>query len=342
LKLNNYRKEDWKWLLTKLEKRLNGWSFRWLSKVGRLTLTKSVLEAIPIYWMSLAWIPKGVMEKIRRTCSRFIWSGSEDKYTQPWTKWEMYCDAKSIGRLGTQKYFSVLQGPGDKGLLVSYLVSSLWMQVFTQKYIIPDSVEDWIRSPNKSSHHCSIIWKAMISSFSVVWDSLAWRVGKGNHLRIGADPWPGSGNSHILPEELINQLHRKGIFFLSHLSDPLSTTIWNQGWRSDLSLGLNGASANLLETYISSLRRGHIRLSDKEDELVWKKDPLGSYTPKSGYIALNIDPIQQNPRWWWKGLWKLKCPQKSKIYMWAALNNRIPTWDNLSRCQIEGPGRCSL
>jgi hypothetical protein len=62
LKPNNYRKEDWKWLLKKLEKRLNGWSFRWLSRAGRLTLTKSVLEAIPVYWMSLAWIPKGVLE----------------------------------------------------------------------------------------------------------------------------------------------------------------------------------------------------------------------------------------------------------------------------------------
>ena len=30
------------------------------------------------------------------------------------------------------------------------------------------------------------------------------------------------------------------------------------------------------------------------------------------------------------------------MYMWAALNNRILTWDNLSRHQIEGPGRCSL
>jgi len=104
-----------------------------------------------------------------------------------------------------------------------------------------------------------------------------------------------------------------------------------QGWRSALSLGLNGDYVDLLGNYISSLRNGHIILPDREDELVWQKEPLGSYTPKFGYIALNIDPIQQNPRWWWKGLWKMKCPQKFKIYMCVALNNRIPTWDNLSR-----------
>ena len=64
LKPNNYLKKDWKWLITKLEKRLVGWSFRWLSRAGRLSLKKVVLEAIPVYWMSLAWIPKGILEKI--------------------------------------------------------------------------------------------------------------------------------------------------------------------------------------------------------------------------------------------------------------------------------------
>jgi hypothetical protein len=57
---------------------------------------------------------------------------------------------------------------------------------------------------------------------------------------------------------------------------------------------------------------------------------------------LNIDLFQQNPSWWWRGLWKLKCPQKAKIFLWAALNDKIPTWDNLRRRQIEGSGRCSL
>jgi hypothetical protein len=32
LKPNNYRKIDWRWLITKLEKRLKCWSHRWLSR----------------------------------------------------------------------------------------------------------------------------------------------------------------------------------------------------------------------------------------------------------------------------------------------------------------------
>ena len=54
LKANLYRKQDWYWLVGKVEKRLMVWSHKWLSRAGRLVLVKSILEAIPVYWMSLS------------------------------------------------------------------------------------------------------------------------------------------------------------------------------------------------------------------------------------------------------------------------------------------------
>ena len=67
---------DWTWLLSKIEKKLGLWSHRWLSRVGRLVLVKVVLEAMPMYWMALIWIPRGILEKTKRICFSFIWSGS--------------------------------------------------------------------------------------------------------------------------------------------------------------------------------------------------------------------------------------------------------------------------
>ena len=49
LKPNCYKKEDWNWLVAKLEKRVNNWCNRWLLRAGRLVLVKSVLEAISVY-----------------------------------------------------------------------------------------------------------------------------------------------------------------------------------------------------------------------------------------------------------------------------------------------------
>jgi hypothetical protein len=123
----------------------------------------------------------------------------------------------------------------------------------TQKYIAPETVEYWIRSTSKSHKQGSIFWKALISSFLVIGEGFSWRVGRGNHLRIGEDPWPRSGNSHILYLELINLLHRKNIFLLSHLADPNTTTLWHQGWKRGIDIGLSGALATQYKNYISAL-----------------------------------------------------------------------------------------
>ena len=61
---NSYIKGDWMWLLAKIKKRIPGWTHRWMSRVGRLILIKSVLQSIPVYWMSLLWILKRILEKI--------------------------------------------------------------------------------------------------------------------------------------------------------------------------------------------------------------------------------------------------------------------------------------
>jgi hypothetical protein len=49
----------------------------------------------------------------------------------------------------------------------------------------------------------------------------------------------------------------------------------------------------------------HIHIVDKEDELVWKAASHGIYTPKLGYIQLNIEQHLREPSWWWKGTWKI-------------------------------------
>ena len=46
--------------------------------------------------------------------------------------------------------------------------------------------------------------------------------------------------------------------------------------------------------------------------------------------------------WWWKWLWKLKCPLKTKIYCWFLFSGKALTWDVLCRKGREEPGRCYL
>jgi len=56
------------------------------------------------------------------------------------------------------------------------------------KHIFPLSIEDWIRTSNKLHSNVSIIWKAMLTSFQLIEDGLAWRSGNGGQVRIGMNP----------------------------------------------------------------------------------------------------------------------------------------------------------
>lgn len=56
LKPNSYHFEDWNWFYNKLDARISIWCNRWLSWGGRLVLVKSVLESIPVYWMTITKI----------------------------------------------------------------------------------------------------------------------------------------------------------------------------------------------------------------------------------------------------------------------------------------------
>ena len=64
---------DWRWLIATIERIIILWWNRWLSKWGRLILVKSVIESIQVYWHTLAHIPKGMLEKIRKCFFHFLW-----------------------------------------------------------------------------------------------------------------------------------------------------------------------------------------------------------------------------------------------------------------------------
>ena len=86
-----------------------------------------------------------------------------------------------------------------------------------------------------------------------------------------------------------------------------------------------------MDHYLRELVRANILLSDQEDTLVWEADPEGVYTPKAGYLCISAGVELREEVWWWRPLWRLKCPAKTKLFMWCVLNNKVPTWDMLQK-----------
>jgi hypothetical protein len=79
-----------------------------------------------------------------------------------------------------------------------------------------------------------------------------------------------------------------------------------------------------LQGYTEFLKDINDRIREQDDHLVWSLNPLVVYLPKIRYKSL-VEEGKEEHVWWWKIIWKLKIPTKSKFFMWVILNNRDPT-----------------
>ena len=74
-----------------------------LAKVGRLTLILSILNSLPVYYLSLYRMPKGVISKIEQIQRRFLWAGHKEGGFVPPVNWRIVQAPKGLGglRLGS-------------------------------------------------------------------------------------------------------------------------------------------------------------------------------------------------------------------------------------------------
>lgn len=281
--------------------------------------------AIPVYWAALTWIPKGIMEKIRRLCCRFLWSGSNEKSVLPWVAWDKIARPKDWGGWGVKRLpeFSLSLAAKSGWRLIT--MENLWTRVIRRKYIDPTPLEDWIRSQEKKSKQASVIWKATIEGFSVIEQGLAWKVGDGKNVQIGRDPWVGCNESFALSPGLLRHLESRGLFTLNQVEKVGQSNIWGQAWKSAEDLGLNIRWHHEWSSYINELHRSHVRIKNEQDNLIWAHGKTGGYTPKEGYSFLMEKKGWSAPEWWSKSLWKLKCPMKARIFLWCILRRKVPT-----------------
>eukprot|EP00253_Pinus_taeda_P030159 PITA_30159 len=326
--------EDWNWLIAKIEARISHWSYRWLSRAGRLTLIKSVLLAIPVYWAALTWIPKGVMEKIRKICSRFLWAGTKESSVLPWVAWDKVARPKEWGIKRLPEFSLSLAAKSGWRLIT---MENLWTRVVKRKYIDPIPLEDWIRSQNKKKKNVSTIWKATVEAFSVIEQGLAWKVGDGRHIRIGRDPWVGCNEDFSLSPGLLRHLDSKGITTLNQVEKVGQSTIWGQAWKDDVDLGIHVRWKAEWEVFIKELQRSNVRIKDEPDCLIWAQSKSGDYSPKDGYLFLMGKKGWGIPDWWAKALWKLKSPAKAKLFIWCILKRKAPIWEILQARYLAGP-----
>ncbi|MCH89608.1 putative ribonuclease H protein, partial [Trifolium medium] len=94
------KRNDFQYLVDRVEAKLSGWKAKQLSFAGRVTLAKSVLEAVPIYPMMTSKIPKSCLEDIQRIQRSFIWGDTEGGRKFHAVSWDKVTTPKWMGGLG--------------------------------------------------------------------------------------------------------------------------------------------------------------------------------------------------------------------------------------------------
>jgi hypothetical protein len=84
--------------------KIKGLKGQGMSKEGRSTLVKSVLQAVPTYAMSCFQLNKKQCKKLSSVSSNFWWGDIEEKKKVHWIGWDRMCKSKSNGGLGFRDF----------------------------------------------------------------------------------------------------------------------------------------------------------------------------------------------------------------------------------------------
>ncbi|XP_057734380.1 uncharacterized protein LOC130949758 [Arachis stenosperma] len=92
--------KTWKPIIEKVEEKLSIWKAKVLNKSGKLVLIKSVLNSLPVYYLSLYKMPKAVAEKLIFLYRRFLWDKEDGRFGMAMVRWEVVQAPRKLGGLG--------------------------------------------------------------------------------------------------------------------------------------------------------------------------------------------------------------------------------------------------
>ena len=321
----------WEPLINKFKAKLSKWNQKYLSMGGKVTLIKSILNALPIYLLSFFKIPQRIVDKLVSLQRTFMWGGNQHHNRISWVKWADICTPKIDGGLGIKdlsKFNTALRGRWIWDLVSKH--NQLWARILTSKY---GGLIDLQNGRDKGWH--SQWWKDLRKlyhqpEFQIIHQNMTWKVGCGDKVRFWQDSWLGQEGSL---QQKYNQL-----FVISRQQNlPISkmgkfyqnTWNWDFKWRRNLFDHKNEQAIAFMDD-ISAISI-HQQL---QDSMMWKAGPTGIYSTKSAYRLLLPTNRPGHHSRNFKILWKLKIPPRAELFSWRLFRDRLPTRANLLRRHV--------
>ncbi|XWS32389.1 hypothetical protein CRYUN_Cryun23aG0155400 [Craigia yunnanensis] len=100
LRANPKRISTWDPVIRREKERLTLWRRKFLSFGRRVTLIKSILNSLPLYYLLIFKAPRSVIKKLEQLRRDFLWGWGMEKRRMVKVKWTNVCKPKMFGGLG--------------------------------------------------------------------------------------------------------------------------------------------------------------------------------------------------------------------------------------------------
>ncbi|GKB35519.1 RNA-directed DNA polymerase, eukaryota, reverse transcriptase zinc-binding domain protein [Tanacetum coccineum] len=285
------RIQSWSEIVNNILTRLSKWKLKTLSIGGRLTLLKSVIGSLPIYYMSLFKVPAKVllnMESIR--CHFF--NGIEHSGKKPiWVKWNKVLASKEKGGLGVSR---IHREDGKIGKHVRSHHTSLWLDIVKEVQHIQRQGTDLMGFIHR-------------------------KMGNGVDIRFWEDKWRGDNTSQSDFPRMYALETQKNISVALKLSHDDLLCSFRRAPRA--------GAEELQYIQLVKIMEG-ITLFDSKDRWRWSLEGCGEFTVASvrNLLDANSLPVVSSKTRWIKAV-----PIKVNIHAWKVKLDILPTRLNISK-----------
>ncbi|XP_071739167.1 uncharacterized protein [Rutidosis leptorrhynchoides] len=317
-------------IIDKFKKRLSDWKARSISFGGRLTLVKSVLSSLPLYFFSLFRAPGSLTKLLESLRYNFFWGGSGNIKKISWVKWE-----------------KVLLPYGSGGLNIGSLIAknlallgkwwwrfktghtSFWTKDISSIYGLGGGLDftNSFRCPRGGStwyniYKAGVAIDKLVITFS---SSFAKEVGNGESIKFWSDIWIGSSSLMESYSRLYALESDKQVLVKDRIVQSGENWSLNWNWiRSPRGRAIE--ELEVLENLLSNVRLSN----SSRDKWRWSLDKEGVFTTKQlttlidGKRLATGSLVTETVR-------NAFLPQKVGIFVWRAKLKRLPVLSELDK-----------
>ncbi|KAL9687234.1 hypothetical protein QQ045_031633 [Rhodiola kirilowii] len=162
--------EAFRGVVEKVWKRVNDWKGKLLSAAGKEVLIKAVLQALPVYTMSVYSVLRKVVDDITKLIYQFWWNKREDKRGISWLNKETLQRKKCDGGLGFKNLRMFNEAVLMKVVWRMIKYPQLLMSKILYAKYCPD--QDIFRARlGSQASHC---WRGIMKTLEVFLEGLRW------------------------------------------------------------------------------------------------------------------------------------------------------------------------